>query len=369
MGYGFYPRYVTVGEKKAKAARKLGQMKKKNPDIRPILLEGRTIARTWWAKSWNYNLERYADYSNRIGRGRAYVRNGAVLDLRIHEGSVESLVQGTRSKPYSVSIGIKPLDKNIRRDIHAACEGKLDSLQALLAGDFPESLREVFMARDRGLFPAPKEIEFRCSCPDWAYMCKHVAATLYGIGARLDEDPALFFKLRQVEMKDIIARAVEDKTHKLLRKAGNKSKRVIAESDLAGVFGIEMDEHVVFSNKSKSSTSASKRKRSSAPKTEKARPKSFIEKPGKKKAVKKAPHGKKAESIHDTVLGMIRRSKKGVTVATIKKKTGLNEKQIRNVIYKAKKEGGIGNMKRGIYISSQRLKKVISFHPGVSGRL
>lgn len=352
MVYGFYPRYVTVGEKRAKAKKKLEQMKKKHPDIHPVLLEGRTIARTWWAKSWNYNLERYADYSNRIGRGRTYVRHGAVLDLRIDAGRVESLVQGSRSKPYSVNIGIKPLNKKIRRDIQAACEGKLDSLQALLAGEFPEALREIFMARDRGLFPSPKEIEFRCSCPDWAYMCKHVAATLYGIGARLDEEPALFFKLRQVEMKNLIARAIKDKTHKLLRKAGKKSKRVIAESDLAGVFGIEMDEHVAFNNKSKSSTSASKRKRSSVPKTKKTSPKSSIEKPGKKKAVKKAPQGKKSGTLYDTVLGVIRRSKKGVTVETIKKKTGLDEKQIRNVIYKAKKEGRIGNLRRGIYISS-----------------
>jgi uncharacterized Zn finger protein len=352
MVYGFYPRYVTVGEKKAKAKKKLEQMKKKNPNIHPVLLEGRTIARTWWAKSWNYNLERYADYSNRIGRGRTYVRHGAVMNLRIDAGRVESLVLGSRSKPYSVNIGIKPLNKKIRRDIQAACEGKLDSLQALLAGEFPEALREIFMARDRGLFPSPKEIEFRCSCPDWAYMCKHVAATLYGIGARLDEDPTLFFKLRQVAMKNLIARAVEDKTHKLLRRAGKKTKRVIAESDLAGVFGIEMDEHVVFNKKSKSSTPASKRKRASASKTKKPRPKSSIEKPCKKKAVKKAPLDKKSGTLYDTVLGVISRSKKGVTVETIKKKTGLNEKQIRNVIYKAKKEGRIKNLRRGIYISS-----------------
>lgn len=350
MVYGFYPRYVTVGEKKAKAAKKLEQMKKKNPEIHPVLLKGRTIARTWWAKSWNYNLERYADYSNRIGRGRSYVRHGAILNLRIDAGSVEALVQGSRSKPYSVNIGINPLNKKNRRDIQSACEGKLDSLQALLAGEFPEALREIFMARDRGLFPSPKEIKFSCSCPDWAYMCKHVAATLYGIGARLDEDPTLFFKLRQVEMKSLIARAVEDKTHKLLTKAGNKSKRVIAESDLAGVFGIEMDEHVVLNIRSKSSTSAPKRKRSSAPETRKPRQKSSIEKRGKKKAVKKTPQRKKSGSLYDTVLKMIKRSKKGLTVATIKKKTGLDEIQIRNVIYKAKKEGRIGNLRRGIYI-------------------
>jgi len=153
-----------------------------------------------------------------------------------------------------------------------------------------------------------------------------------------------------VEMKNLIARAVEDKTHKLLRKAEIKSKRVIAESDLAGVFGIEMEEHVVSDKISKFATSAYNKKRASARKTSKPRPKSSIEKPGKKKASKKVPKHQKSESLYDTVLGVIRRRKKGVTVANIKKKTQLDEIQIRNVIYKAKKEGKIGNLKRGIYI-------------------
>jgi uncharacterized Zn finger protein len=317
MVYGIYPRYVTAGEKKANAAKKLEQLKKKNPGIHPILLEGRTLARTWWAKSWNYNLERYADYSNRIGRGRAYVRNGAVLDLQIDAGKVESPVQGSRAKPYSVHIGINPLSKKIHRDIQVACEGKLDSLQALLAGEFPETLREIFMARDRGLFPSPKDIKFSCSCPDWAYMCKHVAATLYGIGARLDEEPALFFKLRQVEMRSMIARAVKDKTNKLLRKAGNKSKRVIAESDLSEVFGIEIDEYVAPNSKSKTSTPGSKKKRASAAKTKKQRPKSFIEKPGKKKAVKKTPRRQRSESLYNAWAEKHRTCRGGVLLGAV----------------------------------------------------
>ncbi|MFV9645553.1 MAG: hypothetical protein ACNYWU_07000, partial [Desulfobacterales bacterium] len=250
MGYwGYYPPYVTVAKKKAKAAKKLKQLKKKNPDIKPILLEGSTIARTWWGKSWNLNLERYADYSNRIGRGRSYVRHGAVLDLQINSGKVESLVQGTRSKPYSVIIKIKAVNKNTWKHIKAACEGKLDSLQELLAGKFPKALGEIFTIQGKGLFPSPKEIDFSCSCPDWAYMCKHVAATLYGIGARLDEEPGLFFKLRKVKMEALVTQAVEDKTRKLLKKAKKKTARVIADSDLADVFGIDMEEAVVSNRK------------------------------------------------------------------------------------------------------------------------
>ncbi len=153
MGYwDYYPPYVSVAAKRAKAARKLKQLKKKNPDIKPILLEGTAIARTWWGKSWNLNLERYADYSNRIGRGRSYVRHGAVLDLQIDAGKVESLVQGTTSKPYSVSVKIKSVSEKIWQDIKSACEGKLDSLQELLAGKFPKALGVIFMAQGESMY-------------------------------------------------------------------------------------------------------------------------------------------------------------------------------------------------------------------------
>ena len=354
MGYwGYYPPYVTVAEKKAKAAKKLKQLKKKNPDIKPILIEGTAIARTWWGKSWNHNLERYADYSNRIGRGRSYVRHGAVLDLQIDSGRVESLVQGTRSKPYSVSVKIKAVNKKTWQDIKAVCEGKLDSLQELLAGKFPKALGEIFMAQGKGLFPSPKEIELSCSCPDWAYMCKHVAATLYGIGTRLDEEPGLFFKLRKVKMKDLVTQAVEDKTRKLLKKAKKKTARVIAESDLADVFGIDMEEPVVSSKKRvKAAKKTSKTKKPVKRTPEKTKGKSALGKSGKKTASKKATSRKKAKSPFDTVVGIVRRSRKGVTVARIREKTGFDDKEIRNFIYKAKRQGKIKNLKRGVYVSS-----------------
>jgi uncharacterized Zn finger protein len=351
MGYWGYPRYVSVAEKRAKAARKLKQLSKKNPDIKPILLEGQAIARTWWGKSWNLNLERYADYSNRIGRGRSYVRHGAVLDLQIDPGKVESLVQGTRSKPYSVVIKIKAVNKKIWKDIKAACEGKLDSLQELLSGKFPKALDKVFMAQGKGLFPSPKEIDFNCSCPDWAYMCKHVAATLYGIGARLDEDPSLFFRLRKAKMKDLVTQAVEGKTRKLLRKAKKKTTRVIDESDLADVFGIDIEEPLVAKKKrSKAPKRVSKRKKSIMPLSKKPKAGPAPRKPAGKTPTKKAAPKKRDRSIFDTVVGTIKRSKKGITAAGIRKKTGLDDTQIRNIVYKAKKQGRIKNLKRGVYV-------------------
>ena len=111
MSYFRFPRYVSVAEKRARAEKKIRQLKKKNPNLAPVILEGRSLAKTWWGKSWNENLERYADYSNRIGRGRSYVRHMAVLDLEIRPGSVKALVQGSANKPYSVEIGIQALKK------------------------------------------------------------------------------------------------------------------------------------------------------------------------------------------------------------------------------------------------------------------
>jgi len=386
MVYWGYPRYVSVGEKRAKAERKLKQLRKKNPAIHPIVIAGSAIAKTWWGKSWNLNLERYADYSNRIGRGRSYIRHGAVLDLLITPGQVKSLVQGSRAKPYSVIIKIKGIGKNIWKNMKAACAGKLDSLPALLAGQFPKALGEIFTARGEGLFPSPKEIEFDCSCPDWAYMCKHVAATLYGIGARLDEDPGLFFKLRKVKVDDVIRQTVKDQSDRLLKKAEKASARTIAESDLSGMFGIDMEENIDFDSPKtakkvsgaretppkaakRTKAKASKRKPGIKTSTKKKTSRTSLGKSGLKKGAKPAaakaraktpakkdPAKKKTQGLTDTakVLAIIKRSKKGVDVATLRQKTGVDEKKIRNVIYKAFKEGIIKRTGRGIYRGGPR---------------
>ncbi|EFK07381.1 conserved hypothetical protein [delta proteobacterium NaphS2] len=343
-----YPAYVSVAEKRAKAAKKLKQLKKKNPHINPIVIDGTAIARTWWGKAWNKNLESYADYHNRIGRGRSYVRHGAVLDLQIRPGLVESLVQGSRSKPYVVTIRIKAIGKKNWKEIKTASQGKLDSLQELLAGKFPKGLGEIFTSQGKGLFPSPKEINFSCSCPDWASMCKHVAATLYGIGARLDQDPELFFKLRQVKMKDLVTGAVEGKTKELLKKARKKSSRVIDDSDLADVFGIDMEGPAVPKAKGKKSG-----RKGTAPKKppKGTRTKASTEKSGKGAALKKRPETRTPKTLFETVVGAVKKSKKGVTVAMIREKTGLSETQIRNAVYRARRQGIIKNSGRGIYIS------------------
>jgi len=237
----WFPEYVPVAEKRRLAQKSIEKLKKKNPDILPVIITGRNIATTWWGKSWNDNLESYSDYSNRIGRGRSYVRNGAVLDLKITQGNISALVQGSSSKPYKVDISIKPLPKDVWKSITMECTGKIDSLQELIEGKFPKALSDLFTAKGKGLFPAPKEITLNCSCPDWANMCKHVAAVLYGIGARLDNDPSLFFVLRNVNIDDLISEAINKKSESLLGKSKTKSRRVIDDTDISGMFGIELE--------------------------------------------------------------------------------------------------------------------------------
>jgi uncharacterized Zn finger protein len=216
---------------------------KQGADLQPVVLDGHAIASTWWGKAWNENLERYADFENRLPRGRSYVRNGSVLDLKITATTITALVAGSSPKPYDITIKIKPLDKKVEQALMSKSRAAMDSMQALLSGEFPAELRTAFLEQGTGLFPSPKEIKFSCTCPDWASMCKHVAAALYGVAARLDQKPELFFVLRGIKIDDFVGRMVKRESAKLLRKAGSKSGRVIEakEGDLSEMFGIAMD--------------------------------------------------------------------------------------------------------------------------------
>lgn len=234
-------KYIPVAAKKAKAAASLKRLRSKNQDLEPILISGRKLACTWWGQAWNNNLERYADYSNRIDRGRSYIRQGSVLDLKIAPGEVRALVQGSRRLPYQVTIAIAPLGDSIWQAVVNACAGQIDSLQDLLEGRFPESLVNLFTAHGKGLFPTPKEIHFTCSCPDWASMCKHVAAALYGVGVRLDQAPDLLFTLRQVDMHHLISQTIQQKTDALTNPGIQKSTRILDDHNLAEMFGIGPD--------------------------------------------------------------------------------------------------------------------------------
>lgn len=227
----------TAEELKQKAADSQSKARKKGQKWNPVVIEGRGIAKSWWGQSWCDNLERYADYANRLGRGKRYVRTGAVVDLQIQEGKILARVQGSRKTPYKVEISIDPVSKEKCESIIQRCNSRVENLEQLLSGTFPVALKELFQG-EGGLFPTPKEISFDCSCPDWAYMCKHVAAVLYGVGARLDEQPELFFKLRGIDIDQFIDALLKDKVETMLANAEKPSKRIIEDQDLQALFGV-----------------------------------------------------------------------------------------------------------------------------------
>jgi uncharacterized Zn finger protein len=232
--YGWRP-YVSVAERRRKAMREIEKRRKKGTTISPVTIDGRTIAKTFWGKSWCENLERYSDYANRLPRGRTYVRNGSVVDLQIGPGSIEALVSG--SELYEVTLTIAPVGRKRWKSICEDCAGAIDSLVELLQGRLSKGVMERICRQSEGLFPSPAEIKLACSCPDWAGMCKHVAAVLYGVGARFDHQPELLFHLREVEGKDLIIKA--GKALPLTKQAPAAGK-ILGAGNLSDIFGLDM---------------------------------------------------------------------------------------------------------------------------------
>ncbi len=237
MSYFGWQPYVPVAERRRQAERKLATLKKKGQSVAPVAIEGRTIATTFWGKSWCTNLERYSDYENRIPRGRTYVRNGSVVDLQITKGEITAMVAG--SQLYKIKIAIAPVKAARWKAICRDCAGTIDSLVELLQGRLAKGVMDRVCREGDGLFPSPTEIKLSCSCPDWADMCKHVAAALYGVGARLDQKPQLLFVLRGVDENELIAGAGEDLT---LTKTAPGAAKMLDDSNVAALFGLEMAE-------------------------------------------------------------------------------------------------------------------------------
>lgn len=235
MSFYAWKPYVPVAERRKKAEKAAAKARKAGAALSLVTASRGAIARTFWGKAWCDNLERYSDYANRLPRGRTYVRNGSVIDLQIAAGEVRAQVMG--SSLYTVAVSIIAVPDQRWKSISADCAGSIDSLVELLQGRFSKAVMERICAPNTGLFPAPKEIQFSCSCPDWASMCKHVAAVFYGIGARLDQQPELIFTLRRVDAGDLVTRAGAGLPKS--RKAPASSK-VLDDALLADVFGIEL---------------------------------------------------------------------------------------------------------------------------------
>ena len=239
MSYGSWKPYVSVAQRRMKAEKAAAKAVKSGAQLTPIAAYRGAIAKTFWGKAWCDNLEHYSDYANRLPRGRTYVRNGSVIDLQLVRGEVRAQVMG--SSLYRVEISVTALPETRWQAIVADCAGSIDSLVGLLQGRLSEAVMARISQPGNGLFPAPSEITLRCSCPDWADMCKHVAAVLYGVGARLDNQPELLFGLRSVDAGALVAQAGAGLPNATKPPA---KRRLLDDAVLADVFGLEMTEDV-----------------------------------------------------------------------------------------------------------------------------
>jgi uncharacterized Zn finger protein len=233
MSSDYWKPYVSVATRRAKAESASAKAKKAGKNMQPVLVSGRSIAKSFWGKAWCSNLEAYSDYANRLPRGRSYARNGSVIDLKITPGKVHALVVGSRK--YQVEMSVIAVSASHWQALAKQCTGAIGSLVELLQGKLSDAVMTHICAPKTGLFPKPKDIQFACSCPDSASMCKHVAAVLYGIGARLDAQPELLFALRQVDANELVTQAAQGAMTQQAPKG-----RVLDDAQLADVFGIEM---------------------------------------------------------------------------------------------------------------------------------
>lgn len=255
--YGEWRPYVPVAKRRAKAAAYATRVaEKEKRTLCPVKITGRKIASSFWGQAWCENLERYSDFANRLPRGRTYARNGSVIDLQINRGKIQSIVSG--SDVYRVEIEITVLKKALWDCLKRDCSSSVDSLLDLLQGRFDQGVMTRLTQQNDGLFPQPKEIKMRCSCPDWAGLCKHIAATFYGVGARLDAAPDLLFSLRGVDHLELIGEAVGREN--LDRALGNTTGTALGDLDLGEVFGIDIEPSTTGASTADESRRSTKRK-------------------------------------------------------------------------------------------------------------
>lgn len=231
-GYVSFEPRKSAGQRRAEAERTIKDAARRGKPMSPVVIDGRKIAHTFWGKAWCENLERYRDFAHRLERGRSYVRSGSVIDLRIDAGKIVGTVSG--SSLYDIAIEIDKVTDDAWRAIRRDCAGGIGSRLDLLSGKLSEPVMARMCTDRTGLFPPPSAIRFTCSCPDYAIMCKHVAAVMYGVGARFDRAPELLFTLRQVSVDELLASAVSEIP------TTASSSRVLASDGLAALFGIEL---------------------------------------------------------------------------------------------------------------------------------
>lgn len=315
MSYYSWRPYVSVAKRRAKALKQMQKLRKKGKKIEPVEIDGRTIARSFWGKAWCNHLESFSDFSNRLPRGRTYARNGSVCHLEILPGKIKAIVSG--SKLYNVSINIKPLRNYVWKSIRKQCSGKIGSMLELLQGKLSDYVMGIVTERKSGLMPLPGEIKLGCDCPDWATMCKHVAAVLYGIGNRLDIQPELLFVLRGVDASELISGDLD-----MTIADASAAAKTIADDKLADIFGADIDLDITGQTVPATKTHKKRSSRQAKPIRKKKMP--TVRTPQTSKAKMKAGNTKKLPRIRPTGKSVSRlRKQLKLSVAQFAKQLGV----------------------------------------------
>ena len=228
--------YEDVKEQKKRLEREIAKRVKRGERFEVLSApEGqKKLCTTFWGQAWCRNLESYQQYESRLPRGRSYLRQGKVYNLEITPGKLSAVVAG--SELYDTSVSIKPLPDQQWQEIVQSSAGQVSSMLDLLSGKLGDGLMKVLTDPQDGLFPKPKEIRFDCSCPDYADMCKHVSAILYGVGVMLDSQPELLFTLRGVDQAEILANASS------ITMGDLDTGTELGDTDLSALFGIDLGE-------------------------------------------------------------------------------------------------------------------------------
>lgn len=325
--YHAWKPYVPVAQRRAQALREMQKLRKKGVKIEPVEVQGRKIARTFWGEAWCDHLEQFSDFANRLPRGRTYVRNGSVCHLAISKGKIEAVVSG--SELYNIDIKIKTLSANKWKKVRQQCAGQIGSMLELLQGRLSDHVMEIVTDRNAGLFPKPGEIELSCDCPDWAGLCKHLAAVLYGIGARLDHQPELLFLLRNVDHEELITAELDMQA----ATSGTEKRRRLAGQDLSDVFGVEIEDSSAPRRKKRTSKKKVVKKAAGKKTAAKTKKKSTA-RPSKKTTAKKtAARGRKKVAARPaTAAGKKAFTPTSAAIARLRRRFGMNQSQFAKLL-------------------------------------
>lgn len=299
MSWDYYPPKRSVASVRQAAKKKAESLQKKDKSVQPVIIDGKIIVRSFWGKAWCKNLLSYHDFANRLPRGRSYVLNRAVIDLRIEATHIRALLAG--SATYQVNVNIAPLSDAQWQLFKEDTSGQISSAIALLQGKLPTDVLKRIVDPHEGLFPTPAEISMDCDCPDSAQMCKHIAAAMYGVGHRLDTEPELLFKLRGVNQSELIQQVIGSGNQQALE----HTRPQVAGNHLENIFGVKIVKKGAGLDNFLSSSVAKPTKKK-AKTVEKTRSKGASKTKTKKKKSRAkptaTPGGKKKTSSRDYIL-------------------------------------------------------------------